>query len=486
MQDSIQGVNDKISEGNLKLLEYDKTLRQIKWDAFDYLQDKISLLANESDFLIDLMSNSKLFNEKGAMTKEGKTTAGLHIQNYDTYMRQADKYRNELLAINKALANDPNNTELIKRREELIKAQQQSISAAEKEKIAIKNLVKEGIEIQLESLKKLIDQYTDSIDKAKDLYTYQKNINDKTSNIAKLQKQIAAYENDTSEETRTKIQKLQVDLKEAQEDLRETEYDKFISDTKDLLNDMYEDYEKTLNERLDNIDGLFGDMINTVNGSSGEIRTTIKEVANDVGATLSQNIIDIWSSANSVNGKVVADYSSNFSGKLTTTNAVLTSIEKYVADLSDSKVKNGTTDSSRYMARNVKKYASGGLVNYTGLAQVDGTPSKPEAFLDAEDTKNISKLLTQMRVMSMAPALGLSNYNTLSGITGKMSSEFGNGFQIGNIETNVAINIDHVQDYNEFVAQLQKDHKFESMIQDITINRLNGNNSLSKNKYIWH
>lgn len=33
------------------------------------------------------------------------------------------------------------------------------------------------------------------------------------------------------------------------------------------------------------------------------------------------------------------------------------------------------------------KYASGGLVDYTGPAWVDGTPSKPEAFLSAEDTQ---------------------------------------------------------------------------------------------------
>ena len=32
------------------------------------------------------------------------------------------------------------------------------------------------------------------------------------------------------------------------------------------------------------------------------------------------------------------------------------------------------------------KYAKGGLVNYTGLAQVDGTPSRPQAFLNAEQT----------------------------------------------------------------------------------------------------
>jgi hypothetical protein len=38
------------------------------------------------------------------------------------------------------------------------------------------------------------------------------------------------------------------------------------------------------------------------------------------------------------------------------------------------------------------KYATGGIVDYTGPAWVDGTPSKPEAFLSSSDTSNIAKL----------------------------------------------------------------------------------------------
>ena len=33
-----------------------------------------------------------------------------------------------------------------------------------------------------------------------------------------------------------------------------------------------------------------------------------------------------------------------------------------------------------------KKYAKGGLISYTGIAQVDGTPSRPQAFLNAQQT----------------------------------------------------------------------------------------------------
>ena len=39
-----------------------------------------------------------------------------------------------------------------------------------------------------------------------------------------------------------------------------------------------------------------------------------------------------------------------------------------------------------------RKYETGGVVDYTGPAWVDGTKSKPEAFLSASDTENIAKL----------------------------------------------------------------------------------------------
>jgi hypothetical protein len=41
---------------------------------------------------------------------------------------------------------------------------------------------------------------------------------------------------------------------------------------------------------------------------------------------------------------------------------------------------------------NYQKFKTGGLVNYTGPAWVDGTPTKPEAFLSAKDTELIASL----------------------------------------------------------------------------------------------
>ena len=71
-----------------------------------------------------------------------------------------------------------------------------------------------------------------------------------------MQKQLHAYEGFDDEETRATVQKLKVELESAQQDLQETEYDKYISDTQQMLDTLYEEYELTLNSRLDNLDYL--------------------------------------------------------------------------------------------------------------------------------------------------------------------------------------------------------------------------------------
>lgn len=50
-------------------------------------------------------------------------------------------------------------------------------------------------------------------------------------------------------------------------------------------------------------------------------------------------------------------------------------------------------------------FSSGGLVDYTGLAKVHGTPSKPEAFLSATDTKNIRTMLDAFNTVSVNPGI---------------------------------------------------------------------------------
>lgn len=71
------------------------------------------------------------------------------------------------------------------------------------------------------------------------------------------------------------------------------------------------------------------------------------------------------------------------------------------------------------------KYADGGLVTYTGPAWVDGTQNKPEAFLNAEDTKRIGQAAELLA--------NLPIFNNISNANNAVSATYG--------DTNVSVNI---------------------------------------------
>lgn len=77
------------------------------------------------------------------------------------------------------------------------------------------------------------------------------------------------------------------------------------------------------------------------------------------------------------------------------------------------------------VGKNVYRFASGGLINYTGPAWVDGSPTNPEAFLSSEDTRRIGEAA---RILADLPIL-----NT------KWSSDNITTTNVG--DTNVEINI---------------------------------------------
>lgn len=449
MKLEILGVEEAIADSNIKLQEFRNTIRSINWGYFDYAQDQFSNLANEANFLIELMSNDKLFGDDGQFNAKGFATIGMRAVNYDTYMAQADAYFKEMQKIQQELASNPYDKTLIDRRDTLLQLQQQSIQAAEQEKNAVKSLVQEGIQLELTALKDLISAYEDSLDSAKDLYDYQKKISEKSSDVASIQKQLAAYQGDTSEETRAKVQKLNKDLEKAQTDLREAEWEQNISDQKKLLDDVYNEYEELLNARLDNVDELMREMIDAANANAVTIRDAITEVSDQVGYEITGALSTAMGS--------YANYDHVFEG-IAGANTVLSRIY----------------DNVNAMARAagaVKAYATGGLVDYTGIASVHGTPGKPELMLNASDTERFLEAAQILRETQLQNILARKIDTSFIGMDGI-------GSNINSIDFHV--DIDHVQDYNDFVTQLQADPKFEKLIDTMTMNRMLGGSRFAK------
>ena len=92
------------------------------------------------------------------------------------------------------------------------------------------------------------------------------------------------------------------------------------------------------------------------------------------------------------------------------------------------------------------KYAKGGLVNYTGPAWVDGSPTKPEAFLSAKDTERIGNAA---QLLSSIPLLSSSLTST--------------GFSqiVGDTNVEVNINIESIS------SEVDMDNAIERMKQEI-------------------
>ena len=456
MQSSINDVEEALADANIQLEEYKKSIRQVRWDAFDYAQSRMSDLTSETEFLVNLLRETDLFTDKGQFTDKGMAAVGLHAVNYNAYMDQARRYYNELAEVEKELAKDEFNKDLIERKQTLLNLQRKSIEAAEKEKDAVSGLVEEGIQRELDSLKELIENYKDALDSSKDLYDFQKQMAEKTKDVADIQKQLAAYAGDTSEENRARLQALRKQLADAENAVKDAEYERYVSEQKQILDDLYSEYEEILNKRLDDVDALMRDMITETNRNASEIISALKEAGADVGYSISDGLNNLFASSR------VVQYVDGFEQSIS-------NVSKYVEGIF------GLVSRMVEGSAGVKAYASGGLVDYTGMAHVDGSRTKPELMLNAADTENF---------LALRDALRSKQY--MSGISAGLSgggASVGVGTVIENLE--VSIPIDHVEDYNDLLSQMQQDPKFERLIAAMTENRYLGGNSLSKRSVIF-
>lgn len=316
MQASIDDVTSSIFDAKKALVEYDNAIRQINWDAFNRTRDDVSNLIDETQFLVDLLKNEDITDDNGNMNDNGKAAQALIAQKYQLYLNQAKAYKDEILKINEELANDPYDKELLDRKQELIKAQQEAINSSISEKDALKDLVQEGYDTFLDKLDEVIQKYKDLMNQQKDAYDYEKSIAEKTKALNALEKQYSAVQGDNSEEGKKNIQQLKDQINSAKDDLKDTEYEKLISDTQAILDNLADTTKTWLDERLDSFDITMQEIIDQSNENASNISQTITSTAENYGYKLSESMSSIWSlNANNItNGinSVLGDFSNKF------------------------------------------------------------------------------------------------------------------------------------------------------------------------------
>lgn len=312
MQASIDDVTSSIYDAKKALVEYDNAIRQINWDAFDRTRDDVSNLIDETQFLVDLLKDEDITDDNGNMNDNGKAAQALIAQKYQLYLNQAKAYKDEILKINEELANDPYDKELLDRKQELIKAQQEAINSSISEKDALKDLVQEGYDSLIDKLQELIDARKDALSAEKDLYDYQKSIAEQTKTIAQLRKQLIALSGDSSEATQSKKQSLSNKLDEAEQSLSDSEYEQYIQDQQAMMDSLMDNIQDWVNGRLDDIDGLMQNIIDSSNENASNISQTITDTAENYGYKLSESMSNIWSTNTNNITKVLGDFGTSF------------------------------------------------------------------------------------------------------------------------------------------------------------------------------
>ena len=321
MNDAIEEVKKSILDAANSVIQFANAMQQVQWDMFDRMQRGFSTLNDEAEYFIKMFSHEDIFDkESGALNDYGLATQALYVQRYQTYKEAAEEYAKEIQKLNEKLANDPSNVTLLDRYDELLHSFWDATEAAEEEKDTIKDLISNGFDKLRDSIMDIINRYKEALQAKKDLYDYENTIEEQTSNINSLQKQLLAYSGDDSEETRATIQKLSSDLVKAQKELEETEYDKYISDQEKLLDDFANSLEEWLNERLDDIDKLLSDAIAETNANAATISNTIIEEANANSGVITAEMRGIWAEEQ---------------GYMFTTNDILTSTSATCEDISN-------------------------------------------------------------------------------------------------------------------------------------------------------
>lgn len=293
MLSELMDINKEIAELENNCIEFNNNIRDLDWEIFEYLEESINRITDETEYLIGLLENENLFDKGGNFTEYADAALGLHSAAYETYKRQAQDYYSEVLELQKQLV-DGAGQEVLEHYNEIVDAHRDAVSAAESEKQAILDLIEDGYDAQLDALQSLIDKKKEQLDTEKNLYDYRKSIAEKTANVSSLEKQMLAYKDDDSEEAMSRIQQLKVELEEAKSDLAETEYEQYLQDTEDMLDRLSEDYENWINARLDDEDALLSEIVATVADKGGQINSTLNEIAAKNGTFISDSILGIF------------------------------------------------------------------------------------------------------------------------------------------------------------------------------------------------
>ena len=253
--DQLQDYKNNMISAADAIEEYKDAMTELVYKELDDFKSKMDSINGTIDTMNSLIGDTNLVDENGKLTDRGLAQVALYAQQYLNAKQEASEYSEAINSLDDALergliTQDEYNSMLY----EYTSAQESAVLASKESRDAILSLVKEGIQAEIDAKKKLIDETKAALEAEQDLHDYQESIAEKSSNISKLERQIAALSNSTDRADIAQKLQLQQELAEAQKDLYETQYDHEMEQRKDALDKEYEAFEESKNKEMDELD----------------------------------------------------------------------------------------------------------------------------------------------------------------------------------------------------------------------------------------
>ena len=253
--DQLQDYKNNMISAADAIEEYKDAMTELVYKELDDFKSKMDSINGTIDTMNGLIGDTNLVDENGKLTDRGLAQVALYAQQYLNAKQEAAEYNEAIESLDDALESglitqDEYNSMLY----EYTSAQESAVLASKESRDAILSLVKEGIQAEIDAKKKLIDETKAALEAEQDLHDYQESIAEKSSNISKLERQIAALSNSTDRADIAQKLQLQQELAEAQKDLYETQYDHEMEQRKDALDKEYEAFEESKNKEMDELD----------------------------------------------------------------------------------------------------------------------------------------------------------------------------------------------------------------------------------------
>ena len=285
-------------QNQAKVAQLEKEQADLEWTKIERKHTYIGYLNEELEWLESILETDHKITDAqtGRFNEYGVSALAAYAKQYNTYMVEADEWAKDVQKVKAELDNDPDNTELQDKYQQYMQNWRNTITSGETAKKSMSNLMKQQYDAELAALKTVLDYRKKELEAQKSIYQYQKDITEKSRSVESIEKQLMAFQNDTSEEGKARTEKLKDQLRTAKQSLQETEYSQYVSDQEEILDNIYTEFQNMFEDKMSDMEQVVKDALRIVNENQSLEVKTLDKTASDVGYKITDSTKNILNS----------------------------------------------------------------------------------------------------------------------------------------------------------------------------------------------